>query len=127
MEQLLICVRPVVVGTPVLVSSASSVDGSTKSADTPASIDLASPVGLVQDLLSTLSAALIVGDGSSKGQCLLDASSEPWRGAIYQVGRDVKKTQGVARALLDAMACPNNWFAILTDRTEQIHLLRRSQ
>jgi hypothetical protein len=122
MERLLICVRPSSVfdtrasPSPALASSASNVDGSTKSADTPASIDPSSPIGFVEDLLSTLSAASIDSEGSSKGQCLLDASSESWRRAIYQaIGAppDVKNTQGVAKALQDAMARPNNQFAIL--------------
>lgn len=102
----------------VVASSASNIDGNTKSADisTPSSIDQPPPIGFVQDLLSTLSAASIDADGSSKGQCLLNASSESWRRAIYQaIGAppDAKNTKGVAKALQDAMARQNNQFAIL--------------
>jgi hypothetical protein len=99
----------------VLSSSASNIDGASKAVPA-ANIDPSSPIGFVQGLLSTLSAATADNDGSSKGQCLLDASSESWRRAIYQaIGApvDVKNTQGVAKALQDAMARKNNQFAIL--------------
>jgi hypothetical protein len=108
---------PTVGASPsVLACSASDIDGSTKSADDSSSIDPSLPIGFVHNLLSTLSAAPIDSDGSSKGQSLLEASSESWRRAIYQaIGAppDVKNTQGVAKALQDAMARPNNQFAIL--------------
>jgi hypothetical protein len=97
-------------------TTGSDVDGLSPGPTTTKTPQGSSPVEFVQDLLSTLSAAPSDNDASSKGQCLLDASSESWRRAIHQaIGApiDVQNTQIVAKALHDSMIRQNNQFAIL--------------